>query len=90
MAVEGQAGDAIFFHQHLVHGSSPNHSPYPRPTFINRYTKPEDAVIMPLATSVAMRQEALAGSFLVLYCLAFWAFGADCGRWRVYLWSSSS
>jgi hypothetical protein len=43
----------------MVHGSPPNHSREARATFINRYTKPEDAVVMPLATSVAMRAAAL-------------------------------
>lgn len=59
VAVEGKAGDSIFFHQYCVHGSPPNHSQLPRPTFINRYTRPTDEVIMPLATSVAMRKQAL-------------------------------
>jgi len=62
VCVEGEAGDAIFFHQHLVHGSPPNHSLEPRATFINRYTRPEDEVIMPLATTVAMREQALKDS----------------------------
>ena len=59
LAVEGKAGDAIFFHQYTVHGSPPNHSGKPRPTFINRYTRPTDDVIMPLATSTEMRTKAL-------------------------------
>ena len=36
VTLEGRAGDSILFHQHTVHGSSPNHSPDPRATFINR------------------------------------------------------
>lgn len=36
VTVEGRAGDSILFHQHTVHGSTPNHSPDPRATFINR------------------------------------------------------
>eukprot|EP01052_Picozoa_sp_SAG31_P013892 SAG31_NODE_848_length_11534_cov_8.897463_2_plen_117_part_00 len=59
VSIEGKAGDSIFFHQHTVHGSAANHSKFPRATFINRYTKPEDDVIMPLATSVEMRAKAL-------------------------------
>lgn len=57
--IEGKAGDSIFFHQYCVHGSPPNHSEAARATFINRYTRPTDDVIMPLATSAAMRAEAL-------------------------------
>jgi hypothetical protein len=34
--IDGNAGDTIIFHQFLVHGSPPNHSTAPRPTFINR------------------------------------------------------
>lgn len=59
ICVEAPAGSAIFFHQYLVHGSPPNHSDAPRPNFINRYTRPGDKVIMPLATSVTMRKAAL-------------------------------
>ena len=59
VVIEGKAGDSIFFHQYTVHGSPPNHSPSARPTFINRYTRPTDDVIMPLATSKAMRFQAL-------------------------------
>ena len=58
VCVEGKAGDAIFFHQYCVHGSPPNHSQQPRPTFINRYTRPTDDVVMPLATCVAQRKVA--------------------------------
>ena len=60
LAVEGKAGDSILFHQHLVHASPPNNSETPRPTFINRYTRPEDPVVMPLATTAENRREALA------------------------------
>ena len=59
VVIEGKAGDSIFFHQYTVHGSPPNHRNKPRPTFINRYTRPTDDVIMPLATSTAMRVQAL-------------------------------
>ena len=40
-----------------VHGSSPNFSDKPRPTFINRYMATDDYAIMPIATSVKMRKE---------------------------------
>jgi len=56
IAIEGKAGDSIFFHQFCVHGSPPNHSNLPRPTFINRYTRPSDRVKVPLATTVEMRK----------------------------------
>ena len=59
VVIEGKAGDSLFFHQYTVHGSPPNHSNKPRPTFINRYTRPTDDVIMPLATSAVMRVQAL-------------------------------
>lgn len=59
ICVEAPAGTALFFHQYLIHGSPPNHSVAARPNFINRYTRPQDKVIMPLATSVEMRKEAL-------------------------------
>jgi hypothetical protein len=59
ICVEAPAGSSLFFHQYLIHGSPPNHSDSARPNFINRYTRPGDKVIMPLATSVAMRKAAL-------------------------------
>ena len=59
LVVEGEAGDSVMFHQHLVHASTANLSDKPRSTFINRYTRPEDPVIMPLATTVSNRREAL-------------------------------
>ena len=59
VVIEGKAGDSIFFHQYTIHGSPPNHSDKPRATFINRYTQPTDDVIMPLATTTAMRAQAL-------------------------------
>ena len=57
--VEGRAGDTIFFHANLVHGSPPNHSDSPRPTFINRYVAVDDCLVMPLATTALMRREQL-------------------------------
>jgi len=59
ICVEAPAGTSLFFHQYLIHGSPPNHSYSARPNFINRYTRPIDKVIMPLATSVEMRKAAL-------------------------------
>ena len=60
LAVNGEAGDSILFHQFLVHASPPNLSDRPRPTFINRYTRPEDPVVVPLATTAAGRRESMA------------------------------
>lgn len=59
VCVEAPAGTSLFFHQYLIHGSPANHSDSARPNFINRYTRPHDKVIMPLATSVKMRADAL-------------------------------
>lgn len=59
LCVEAPAGTSLFFHQYLIHGSPANHSDSPRPNFINRYTRPQDKVIMPLATSAKMRADAL-------------------------------
>jgi ectoine hydroxylase-related dioxygenase (phytanoyl-CoA dioxygenase family) len=53
----GEAGDAIFFHIHTVHGSTPNRSDAPRASFINRYLAADDYQLV-FATSVQMRQEA--------------------------------
>ena len=59
LPVEGKAGDTIFFHINLIHGSPPNYSDSPRPTFINRYLATDDYAVMPSATSVEMRREQL-------------------------------
>jgi len=59
ICLDGDAGDCILFHQYMVHGSGKNYSAVPRPTFINRYIQCEDQPIMPLATGVKMRAEAL-------------------------------
>lgn len=58
MVIEGEAGDTIFFHINLVHGSPPNYSKDPRPTFINRYIAADDYAIIPVATSVELREKA--------------------------------
>ena len=55
--VEGQAGDAIFFHVRTVHGSKPNYGDEPRPVFIIRYRDPEDYTIV-RATRTEVRAEA--------------------------------
>lgn len=55
VAVNGKAGDTLFFHVHTVHGSTPNRSATPRATFINRYTHPDDVQTIH-ATSEALRE----------------------------------
>ena len=57
LAIEGKAGDAIFFHVKTVHGSQSNHSDEPRPVFINRYRRPDDYTIISASTT-AKRAEA--------------------------------
>jgi len=57
LPIVGAAGDAIFFHVKTVHGSQENHSPRPRPVFINRYRRPDDYTIIS-ATTTANRAEA--------------------------------
>jgi len=57
MAIEGEPGDAIFFHSKTIHGSKPNYSDGPRPVFIHRYRAANDYVVIS-ATSVAKREEA--------------------------------
>ncbi len=57
LAIEGQAGDSIFFHVKTVHGSKSNYSNEPRPVFINRYRRPDDYTIIS-ATTTTNRAEA--------------------------------
>lgn len=57
LPITGQAGDAIFFHVHCVHGSQENHSNKPRPVFINRYRRADDYVTIG-ATTTQNRAEA--------------------------------
>lgn len=42
----GAAGDAIFFHVRTVHGSRENRSARPRPSFITRYRRPDDYILV--------------------------------------------
>ena len=53
--IDGAAGDTVFFHVHTLHGSSPNRSPAPRPSFINRYIEAEDYQAF-FATDARMRE----------------------------------
>jgi ectoine hydroxylase-related dioxygenase (phytanoyl-CoA dioxygenase family) len=57
LPVEGQAGDAIFFHVKTIHGSPPNHTNQPRPVFIHRYRAANDLVVIG-GTSTANRTQA--------------------------------
>jgi len=59
LVIEGDAGDTVFFHVHTIHGSSPNRSPRPRATFINRYIAADDYQAY-FATDAAMRAKAKA------------------------------
>jgi len=57
LPIEGEPGDAIFFHSKTIHGSLPNHSDGPRPVFIHRYRAANDYVTIG-ATHVADRKQA--------------------------------
>lgn len=57
LCVEGDAGDAVFFHIHTLHGSTPNRSAAPRASFINRYITPDDYQAF-FATDQRMRSKA--------------------------------
>ncbi|MSS72824.1 MAG: mitomycin antibiotic biosynthesis protein [Candidatus Latescibacteria bacterium] len=57
LPIVGRAGDSIFFHVRMIHGSQENHSDRPRPVFINRYRRVDDYVTIS-ATSTAKRAEA--------------------------------
>ncbi len=57
LPIVGKAGDSIFFHVKMVHGSKQNHSDKPRPVFINRYRRVDDYVVIS-ATTTANRAEA--------------------------------
>ena len=59
LCVEGEAGDAILFHIHTIHGRPPNRSTEARATFINRYLGCDDYQAF-FATDVAMRRDARA------------------------------
>ena len=56
LPVEGDAGDAIFFHVKTIHGSPANHSDGPRPVFIHRYRRADDYVVI-AATDASMRKD---------------------------------
>ncbi len=55
VCVDGQPGDAIFFHVNTVHGSPPNTNDGPRPVFIHRYRRADDFVVIS-GSSVANRR----------------------------------
>ena len=59
LRIDGAAGDTVFFHIHTLHGSTPNRSPAPRPTFINRYIEAGDYQAY-FATDARMRERAKA------------------------------
>ena len=48
--IEGDCGDAIFFHVKMIHGSPPNYSTVPRPVFIHRYRRADDYAIIRAST----------------------------------------
>ena len=50
LPIEGDAGDAIFFHVKMIHGSPPNYSTVPRPVFIHRYRRADDYVVIGAST----------------------------------------
>lgn len=53
----GQAGDAIIFHVHTIHGSQVNRSKASRPVCIHRYRNAQDYVVVG-ATSTQKRKDA--------------------------------
>jgi len=57
LPIVGSAGDSIFFHVKMVHGSKENFSKEPRPVTINRYRRADDYVVIS-ATTTANRAEA--------------------------------
>ena len=57
LPIAGNAGDSIFFHVKMIHGSKQNHSDKPRPVFINRYRRVDDYVVIG-GTTTANRAEA--------------------------------
>ena len=56
LPIVGEAGDSIFFHVKMIHGSKQNHSNKPRPVFINRYRRVDDYVVIG-GTTTANRAE---------------------------------
>jgi phytanoyl-CoA hydroxylase len=57
VAIEGKAGDAIFFHVNTIHGSPENNSTQARPVFIHRYRRADDYIVVN-ATGTQNRAEA--------------------------------
>jgi phytanoyl-CoA hydroxylase len=51
LAIEGQAGDAVFFNVLTIHGSKNNTSGLPRPVFISRYRAAHDYVTVSATTA---------------------------------------
>ncbi|MFM2090824.1 MAG: hypothetical protein RLZZ127_1313 [Planctomycetota bacterium] len=51
VAITGRAGDAIFFHQHCIHGSPANRSAAPRPVCIHRYRAVGDRITVHATTA---------------------------------------
>ena len=66
MPIEGAAGDAIFFHVKMIHGSPPNYSTVPRPVFIHRYRRADDYAIKPISAATLSPV-----SFRLIYGLRF-------------------
>lgn len=56
LPIEGEPGDAIFFHSKTIHGSKPNYSDAPRPVFIHRYRAADDFAIVNAATAASREQ----------------------------------
>ena len=50
LPIEGDSGDAIFFHVKMIHGSPPNYSTVPRPVFIHRYRRADDYAVITAST----------------------------------------
>jgi ectoine hydroxylase-related dioxygenase (phytanoyl-CoA dioxygenase family) len=57
LPLEGEAGDAIFFHVNTIHGSKPNHSNERRGVFIHRYRNVHDYVVVSGATVEARKEK---------------------------------
>jgi phytanoyl-CoA hydroxylase len=56
LPIEGEPGDAIFFHSKTIHGSKPNHSNGPRPVFIHRYRAADDYIVINATTAEARKE----------------------------------
>lgn len=51
LPIIGSAGDSIFYHYRIIHGSQENWSTQPRPVFIHRYRRPDDYITFGGATA---------------------------------------